>query len=112
MPDPELGEVLPGVTGAYVTEEKWLGYVLAEEGHGTDWLRVFGQVGPERLWAAVVEAVRISPVIEIRDLDDLGVTCRVLITLTIDDRTAPVRTVWHYDSDQAPPRLVTAFPVS
>jgi hypothetical protein len=32
--------------------------------------------------------------------------------LTINDRTVPVRTIWHYDSDQAPPRLVTAFPVS
>jgi hypothetical protein len=51
-------------------------------------------------------------VTEIRESSEFGATCRVEITLTIGDRVATVRTAWHYESADAPPRLVTAFPVS
>ena len=39
-----------------------------------------------------------------------GVVCGVEITLTINDRTAPVATAWHYADKDAEPRLVTAYP--
>jgi hypothetical protein len=53
MATPKLGEVLSRVDEAYVTEQKWLGYVLSDEGHGSDWLRVFGSVDADQLWLAV-----------------------------------------------------------
>ena len=30
--------------------------------------------------------------------------------LTINDRTAPIATSWHYTDEEAAPRLVTAYP--
>lgn len=112
MPTPEVGEPLPRAASAFVEHEKWHGYVLAPDGHGDDWRRIFGHVDAEELWAAIRTAVRTSPVTEIRDLDDLGVTCRVPLTLTFNNRTADVRTIWHYAPDQPAPRLVTAYPTS
>jgi len=38
------------------------------------------------------------------------VVCGIDVTLTINDRTAPVATAWHYADADAAPRLVTAYP--
>jgi hypothetical protein len=33
---------MPRAADAYAGEDKWLGWILAEHGHGPDWARVFG----------------------------------------------------------------------
>jgi hypothetical protein len=45
-----------------------------------------------------------------RDRAPYGVVCGVEVTLTMNDRTAPVATAWHYADEDAAPRLVTAYP--
>jgi hypothetical protein len=108
---PETGQPLPRLPRAYVPSHKW-GYILRDEGPGPHWLRVFGDVDAERLWNAITVAVIAEPITFIRDLGPLGQTCRVPIQLTLNDRTATVVTVWQYDYEDAPPRLVTAYPTT
>jgi hypothetical protein len=70
-------------------------------------------VGPNdsrRIWAAIAAVVRDVPVSVVRDRAPHGVVCGVELTLTINDRTAPVATAWHYADEDAAPRLVTAYP--
>jgi len=44
-------------------------------------------------------------------MDGAGsVLCRVDMSLTFNNRTATVRTIWHYADEDAAPRLVTALP--
>ena len=38
-----------------------------------------------------------------------GIVCGVEVELTIGERTAPVTISWHYESEEAAPRLVTAY---
>jgi hypothetical protein len=76
------------------------------------WRRVFGPVQFEDLWQALATAVLEAPVSEIRELGNLGVTCRVLVALRVGGRTAEVRTSWHYFDEDSAPRLVTAFPTT
>jgi hypothetical protein len=67
-------------------------------------------VGPNdsgRVWTAIAAAARDAPVSVVRDRAPYGVVCGVEITLTINDRTAPVATAWHYADEDAAPRLVT-----
>jgi hypothetical protein len=114
MPFPTIGQPMPRASHAYATEDKWRGWILAAQGHGAEWARVFG-VGPadsERVWAAIAEAVRDAPVSVLRDRPPHGVVCGVEVTLTIDDRTASVATAWHYADEDAAPRLVTAYPTT
>jgi hypothetical protein len=89
---------------AYATVDKWHGWILAAAGHGEEWARVF-QAGPqdsERVWAAIATAVPRAPVSVVRDRAPYGVVCGVDVTLTINDRTAPVAPAWHYaDADAA-----------
>lgn len=103
---------MPRASDAYPTEDKWQGWILAAHGHGEDWARVFG-VGPDdsgRIWTVIAAAVRDAPVAVIRDRAPHGVVCGVEVALTINDRTAPVATAWHYEDEHAAPRLVTAYP--
>ena len=51
-----------------------------------------------------------APVLVVRSREPHGVVVGVEITLTINDRTAPVATAWHYEDEDAAPRLVTAYP--
>jgi hypothetical protein len=95
-----------------VDDEKWVGYVLADTGHGKDWRRVFGPVDPGELWSFIAAAVLTSAVAELRELEAFGVSCRVPMTVTVNERTALVRTIWHYDHDRAAPRLVSAYPTT
>ena len=103
---------MPRADDAYATDDKWRGWILAAAGHGEEWARVFhaGPQDSELIWAAIAAAVVHAPVSVVRDRAPHGVVCGVDITLTIDDRTASVATVWHYPDAGAAPRLVTAYP--
>ena len=111
MPAPTVGHPLPRADEAYGTPEKWAEWILADRGHGQEWARVFG-AGPadaERIWQAIADAVLDAPISAIRSVA-LGVTCEVRVELTIRERTATVRSAWHYANTEDAPRLVTAFP--
>lgn len=112
MPAPELGKPLPRAESAFVHDEKWNGYVLAGSGHGADWRAVFGDIDSDALWSIMAEVVIGAPIEEVHDLAAFGVTCSVPMLLTINSRTARIRTVWHYDQAGSAPRLVTAFPTT
>ena len=111
MPAPNVGQPLPRADEAYAAPEKWAEWILADRGHGGEWARVF-LVHPsdsEQIWQAIANAVLDAPVSAVRKVA-VGVACEVRIELTIEERTATVRSAWHYaDTDDAP-RLVTAFP--
>jgi hypothetical protein len=65
----------------------------------------------ERIWQAIADAILDAPVSSVRKVD-VGVSCEVRAVLTINARTATVRSAWHYIDAEAAPRLVTAFPIS
>lgn len=112
MPYPQIGRRLPRASGSYATADKWRGWILASHGHGPEWQRIF-DVQPadsERVWSAIAEAVIDARVSTLRDRGPYGVVCGVEVTLTINDRTAPVAVAWHYADEDAAPRLVTAYP--
>lgn len=112
MPFPTVGQPMPRAADAYATEDKWRRWILAAPGHGEDWARVFavGRNDSVRVWKAIAAAVPDGPVSVVRDRGPYGVVCGVEVTLTINDRTAPVATAWHYLDEDAAPRLVTAYP--
>ena len=112
MPFPTIGQPMPRAADAYATPEKWRGWILAPQGHGRDWARVFGAGAKdsERLWNAISDAVLDAPVSAVRDRAPHGVVCGVEFVLTINDRTARVATAWHFTGEDAAPRLVTAYP--
>jgi hypothetical protein len=113
VPSPAVGETLPRSAEAYAAPEKWDQWILAGRGHGWEWARVF-RVGPadvEEIWRAIAEAVLDAPISSVREVSPHGFTCKVQIVVTINARTAAVRTAWHYADAEAAPRLVTAFPV-
>lgn len=112
MPLPEIGRPLPRAADAYVGDEKWIGYVLADRGHGDDWRRAFGSFDADELWSMIADALFGAPVAEMHVVEGGGITCRVPISITIGSRTRTVRTVWHFEHDGSPPRLVTAFPTT
>jgi hypothetical protein len=112
MPRPEVGRPLPRAADAYVDDEKWHGYVLADGGHGRHWRRVWPSVDSDALWLMLAAAVLDGPIDEIQDLGRVGLSCRVRVILTINDRPLRIRTVWHYTREGGRPRLVTAFPES
>lgn len=109
---PTVGGVLPRAAETHATPEKWDRWILAGHGHGWEWARVF-RIGPadvQEIWHAIAEAVPDAPISSVRRADT-GVSCAVYVVLTINARTAAVRTVWHYADAGAAPRLVTAFPI-
>ncbi|MBS1869198.1 MAG: hypothetical protein JSS99_06000 [Actinobacteria bacterium] len=108
-----IGRPLPGAGRAHASAEKWSRWILAPDGHGDEWSRVF-RVGPadrHAIWAEIVRGVRRAPVITLRDRGRHGVVCGVVVKLTLNARTAFVMTSWHYREDGAVPRLVTAYPI-
>ncbi len=109
---PEIGCPLPRASDAYAAPEKWTSWILADDGHGPDWLRVFGHVDHETIWPALAEAVRSAPVDAIRPAFAGSLVCRVDVSLVFNERTARIRSIWHYADDNAAPRLVTAFPTT
>jgi hypothetical protein len=111
VPGPEVGEPLPRGDDAYVTDSKWHDYVLADDGHGGEWRRVFRveKTQSAALWEAIAELARTAPVTQLRSNPD-GFGCGIEAELSFNDRTATVRLGWFYDHPDDPPRLVTAYP--
>jgi hypothetical protein len=109
---PTIAEPLPRAIDAYTEPEKWQGWILAEQGHGPEWARVFhaDPTDAEKVWIAIAEAMLNAPVHKIVDRGPDGVVCGVDVELTIGSRSARVRTSWHYERAGAAPRLVTAYP--
>lgn len=110
MPVPTVGRPLPRARHGYTSEGKWNEWILATPGHGSDWRGVFGEITWDHAWHEITTPIELAPVSNVRQLGELGITCGVDLSLTINGRTAPVRTAWHYGSADAAPRLVSAYP--
>lgn len=108
---PEIDTPIPRVRDAYAPRPKW-DWILGVEGHGEHWRRVFGDVDAQLLWEVFTALAVESPVSRVRDLGHMGRTCEVVMELTLNNRTATVITAWHYDYDDAAPRLVSAYPTT
>jgi len=108
---PEVGALLPRGDAAWYVDEKWADWILAEPGHAGEWGRVFSVTlaDRERVWYAVRATSSSAPIDTVREAPD-GITCGVSAVITLGDRTARVRIVWHYAHEDAAPRLVTAYP--
>jgi hypothetical protein len=109
---PAVGEPLPRAHDAYSDAVKWDEWILHDRRHGPDWASVFGVVDADMIWSALTEAILVAPVISVRLVADGGVSCGVRAPLTLNGRTATVRSAWHYASESDAPRLVTAFPTT
>lgn len=106
-----IGRPLPRAADAYVDDMKWTGWILAEHGHGADLYRRFGLVESAEIWRAIIDELEVAPIVNLR-FSGHGVTCGVQMSLTLNGRTGPVRTAWHYDEPTAAPRLLSAYPTS
>lgn len=106
---PEIGKPLPRIDGAYVRPEKW-SWILGDEAHGPHWRVVFRTVDPDWVWAAIQVQLTATTISGIRSKGPFGLTCEVQMELVLNDRTATVLTAWHYDHEDAAPRLVSAYP--
>jgi hypothetical protein len=112
MPWPTVGDPLPRAEDAYTTLVKWRGWILADQHHGPDWTAVFGAVDFESIWPTLIDAILVAPALDVREVAEGGRSCRVEVWMTLNERTARVRSVWHYAHDDDAPRLVTAFPTT
>jgi hypothetical protein len=85
--------------------------VLGEEGHLSEWRRVFHveTADAELVWKAIAEAVLEARITEVRGKGGV-VSYGVLIEPVINGRVALVLSAWHYEDADAAPRLVTAYP--
>jgi hypothetical protein len=108
---PKIGEPLPRADEVWHEPVKLERWILAERGHGKEWRRIFrvGLEDHDRVWEAIVSAVEGARIITVRDKGADGIVCGVEVELTIVDRSAPVTMSWHYTTDVAAPRLVTAY---
>lgn len=108
---PKIGEALPRAHQVWYECVKLEDWILADRGHGEEWQRVFrvGFEDRERLWEAIVGAVQRAQIATVRDRGVKGIVCSVKVELTTGERTAPVTISWHYASEEAAPRLVTAY---
>jgi hypothetical protein len=86
-------------------------WILAEEGHGTEWKRVFRitKEDTDLIWGLISKAVLTAPVMRV-DEKNTGIGCGVFIDLIVNQRISPVVTAWHYANTGSAPRLVTAYP--
>jgi hypothetical protein len=107
---PTVGELLPRGSEVWYEQRK-LEWILGDEGHGREWARVFliEPTDQERVWAMIASAMPEARIDEVRE-SPYGITCGVEIKLTIDDRRAKTLVSWHYATETAAPRLVTAYP--
>jgi hypothetical protein len=94
-----------------MTPEK-LRWILADHGHGREWTRVFriAEEDSERVWSAIAHAALDAPIFRVIDRGKFGIVCGVAFSLTLNARTAPVTTSWHYAEAGDAPHLVTAYP--
>jgi hypothetical protein len=109
---PKVGETLPRSADAWCVPEKWGAWILADSGHGPEWARVLRVERDdwEQAWQALKEAVREAPIETLRMPEAGGVSCGVVVDLRIGERSARVISAWHYATEGAAPRLVTAYP--
>lgn len=109
---PQVGDELPRAAECWYEQAKLLGWVLGEEGHGEEWQRVMrvDVEDAEKVWEALSASVAQATVTGVRDLGRFGLNCEVDERLTIGERSATIRTIWHYAAPDAAPRLVSAFP--
>lgn len=109
---PKIGEALPRASECWCERSKLLGWVLGEEGHGAEWERVMhvGVAEANEVWEALSTLGTTAKVTGLRDLGRFGFNCEVEARLTIGERSATIRTIWHYATPDAAPRLVSAFP--
>lgn len=91
---------------------KWHEWILAERGHGAEWATVLRiNIADVALaWKAIAEGALANPVSRVRDLGVHGLNCEVDMRLEFGQRSARVRTIWHYAVSTDPPRLVSAYP--
>lgn len=109
---PEIGAPLPRAADAWCERAKLIRWVLGEDGHGAEWQRVMhvNIEDAEETWRAISTLAATAEVTGLRDLGRYGFNCEVDGQLTIGERSATVRTIWHYAGRDAAPRLVSAFP--
>ncbi len=109
---PKTGEVLPGAADAWCESSKRDGWILAPHGHGPEWAKILhvGLDDVDAIWRAIGSAVVLEPVSDTLDRGEHGLNCRVDVELTIGERSAPIRTAWHYADAESAPRLVSAYP--
>jgi hypothetical protein len=109
---PKVGELLPRAAEAWSEAHKWTDWILAERGHGPELQRVLHVTLEDVnvLWEAITGRILVDPITGIRDLGPHGLSCEVDTELTIDDRTAAIRTIWNYEGPGTAPRLVSAYP--
>jgi hypothetical protein len=108
---PKLGDPLPRADAVWFETAKLELWILAERGHGHEWERVFHVTveDSKRVWEAIAAATHDAVIATVRDRGADGVVCGVEVVLTIGERSAPVIVSWHYASEEAAPRLVTAY---
>jgi len=109
---PQIEEPLPRAADCWYERVKFEGWILAPRGHGEEWQKVLhvGVDDVEVVSAAISAAVALAPVSAVIDNGEHGINCRVDMDLVIGERSAPVRTVWHYADPESAPRLVSAYP--
>jgi hypothetical protein len=109
---PQIGDALPRAAECWYEPAKLMGWVLGEDGHGGEWERVMhvGVEDAEEAWKAISTLATTAKVTGVRDLGRFGFNCEVDAQLTIGERSATFRTIWHYAARDAAPRLVSAFP--
>lgn len=109
---PEIGDPLPRASDCWYERSKLIGWILDEDGHGAEWERVMhvGVENAEGVWRAISALARTERVSGVRDLGRYGFNCEVDGRLTMGERSATFRTIWHYAMPQAAPRLVSAYP--
>lgn len=62
------------------------------------------------VWEAISAVGATAEVTGVRDLGRFGFSCEIDARLTIGERSARFRTIWHYAGPDAAPRLVSAYP--
>lgn len=107
---PRIGSPLPRASSLWFEKIK-LEWILGPNGHGPEWERVFhvDADDADQVWDCIAQAAPKAPITEIHGTG-IAVSYGVLIDVTINRRSAPVLTAWHYANEGAAPRLVTAYP--
>jgi hypothetical protein len=83
---------------------------LHDDHHGPDWRSSFGELTFDEAWAALAQAILTAGVVNVCDTARFGVTCAFDVVITLNGRSRMVRSAWHYESPEAAPRLITAYP--
>jgi hypothetical protein len=117
---PRIGESLPRAEDAYNVREKLAAYSLdldhAKGGRKAEgFARILGITAGDLdyLVNSLLGGVRVIPVSAVRDRDEYGMHCQVIVPIRgigeRTDRLANVLTVWELRWDGDSPRLVTAY---